>query len=82
MKLLNGFNVSSLAMGAGIVLLAPIAVPIIGSVLKPLAKAMIKGGLMAYETAKVSLAETRETIEDLAAEAQAEIDHQPAQKQE
>lgn len=80
MKLLNGFNVGSLAMGAGIVLLAPIAVPIIGSVLKPVAKAMIKGGLIAYESAKVSLAETRETIEDLAAEARAEIAQQPAQE--
>jgi hypothetical protein len=39
---------------------------------------MIKGGLVAYESAKVSLAETRETLEDLAAEAKAEISQQPA----
>lgn len=74
MRLLgNSFNVSSLAVGAGVVLLAPVVIPVVGAVLKPLAKAVIKGGLMAYEGAKVSVAETKETIEDLAAEAKAEI---------
>jgi hypothetical protein len=70
MKLLNGsLSVSSLAVGAGVVLLAPIVIPVVGAVLKPVAKAVIKGGLLAYEGAKVSIAETKETIEDLAAEA-------------
>jgi Protein of unknown function (DUF5132) len=69
----NGLNVGSLAVGAGIVLLAPVVIPVIGAVLKPVAKALIKGGIMAYEGAKVSIAETRETLEDIAAEAKAEI---------
>lgn len=74
MRLLgNGLSVSSLAVGAGVILLAPVVIPVIGSVLKPIAKAAIKGGMMAYEGAKVSMAETKETIEDLAAEAKAEI---------
>jgi hypothetical protein len=73
MKLFNGFDVGSLAIGVGVVLLAPVIVPIIGSVLKPLAKGVIKGGLLAYEGAKVSIAETKETFEDIAAEAKAEI---------
>ena len=74
MKILgNGFNIGSLALGAGVVLLAPVAIPVLGSVLKPVAKALIKGGIMAYEGAKVSIAETRETLEDIAAEAKAEI---------
>lgn len=74
MRLLgNSFNVSSLAVGAGVVLLAPVVIPVVGAILKPLAKAVIKGGVMAYEGAKVSVAETKETIEDLAAEAKAEI---------
>ncbi|MFZ2040174.1 MAG: DUF5132 domain-containing protein, partial [Desulfobacterales bacterium] len=64
MKLFNGFDVGSLAIGVGVVLLAPVIVPIIGSVLKPLAKGIIKGGLLAYEGAKVSIAETKETFED------------------
>jgi hypothetical protein len=78
MKLINGFSAGSLAVGAGVVLLAPIVIPMIGAILKPLAKAIIKGGLIAYEGAKVSLAETKETIEDLAAEAKAEMAQQPA----
>jgi hypothetical protein len=69
----NGISMSSLAVGAGVVLLAPVVIPVIGSVLKPIAKAVIKGGIMAYEGAKVSVAEAKETIEDLAAEAKAEI---------
>ncbi len=76
----NGFNVSSLALGAGIILLAPAVLPVVGAVLKPLAKAVIKGGIMAYESAKLSVAETRETIEDLAAEAKAEISQQGSAK--
>jgi hypothetical protein len=69
----NGLNVGSLAVGAGVILLAPVVLPVVGAVLKPLAKAVIKGGIMAYEGAKVSVAETKETIEDLAAEAKTEI---------
>jgi len=80
MKLFNGFDVGSLAIGVGVVLLAPVIVPIIGSVLKPLAKGIIKGGLLAYEGAKVSIAETKETFEDIAAEAKAEIAHTGAEK--
>jgi hypothetical protein len=63
----------AVAIGAAAVLLAPIVLPVIASVLKPVAKGVIKGGILAFEGAKVALAETKETIEDLAAEAKAEI---------
>jgi hypothetical protein len=69
----NSMSMGSIAMGAGVVLLAPVVIPIVGAVLKPLAKAVIKGGIMAYDGAKVTIAETKETIEDLTAEAKAEI---------
>ena len=70
----NGFKMrGSLVVGAGIVLLAPIVVPVVASVLKPIAKAAIKGGLLAYGKAKESIAETMETVEDLAVEAKAEL---------
>jgi hypothetical protein len=62
-----------MAIGAGAVLLAPIVIPVVASVMKPLAKAVIKGGLLAYENAKIAIAETSETIEDIAAEARSEI---------
>ena len=74
MKIWNGgLSVGGLAVGAGVVLLAPVIVPVIGSILKPLIKAVIKGGILAYEGTKLTIAETKETIEDLAAEAKAEI---------
>jgi hypothetical protein len=45
-----------------------------------LAKAVIKGGLIAYEGARVSIDEARETLEDLAAEAKAEISEEKTSK--
>jgi Protein of unknown function (DUF5132) len=63
----------AVVIGAAVVLLAPVVLPVIAGVLKPVAKGVIKGGLLAYEGAKVALAETKETIEDIAAEAKAEI---------
>lgn len=77
MKIFNGgLSVGSLAVGAGVVLLAPVIIPVIGGILKPVAKAVIKGGLLAYEGTKVSIAEAKETLEDLAAEAKSEMSHE------
>ena len=64
---------SAMAIGAGVVLLAPIVIPVVASVMKPLAKAVIKGGMLAFENARIAVAETKETIEDIAAEARSEI---------
>ena len=73
MKIINGLSLGSLAIGAGVVLLAPVVIPVLGAALKPLAKAVIKGSILAYEGVKVSIAETKETLEDIAAEAKSEI---------
>jgi hypothetical protein len=62
-----------MAIGAGAVFLAPILLPMIAGVLRPVAKAAIKGGILAFENAKVAVAETKETFEDIAAEARAEV---------
>jgi hypothetical protein len=64
---------SAIAIGAGAVLLAPFVIPVVASVVKPLLKAVIKGGMLAYENARIAVAETKETIEDITAEARAEI---------
>jgi hypothetical protein len=60
-------------LGAGAVLLAPLVMPVVAGVLKPVLKGSIKGGLLAYEKIKVTAAEAVEAVEDLAAEAKAEI---------
>jgi hypothetical protein len=69
-------------MGAGVVLLAPVAVSLIGSLMRPVAKAAIKGGLMVYDKGREIAAETQESIEDIAAEAKAELAEQRGVKVE
>jgi hypothetical protein len=77
MKILGAYvSPTALAIGAGAVLLAPIILPFVAGILRPLAKAAIKGGLIAYEKAKVLSTEAVESLEDLAAEAKAEVAQQ------
>jgi hypothetical protein len=63
----------ALVIGAAAVLLAPILLPVVAGIVRPIAKGLIKGGILAYEGVKVAVAEAQETIEDVAAEAAAEI---------
>ena len=69
-------------LGVGAVLLAPVVIPVVAGVLKPVAKAAIKGGLITYHKVKESTSEAIESIEDLAAEAKAEVAEKgvPAEK--
>jgi hypothetical protein len=69
----NAISLRNVAVGAGVVLLAPVAVSLIGSLMRPIAKAAIKSGLMVYDKGREMAAETRESIEDLTAEAKAEL---------
>lgn len=72
----NGFKgniFGGLAIGIGVAILAPVVVPILASVAKPIAKAAIKGGIMLYEKGKEAVAEAGEVVEDLVAEAKAEM---------
>lgn len=62
-----------LIAGIGAVLLAPVLLPVIAGVGKPIAKTIIKGGIVAYEKSKGAFAELGETWEDIVAEAKAEI---------
>jgi hypothetical protein len=78
MKLLNSMGGgmklgTGLALGAAAVLLAPVILPVAAGVLRTLTKASIKGGLLMYEKGKIAMAEAKETMDDLAAEAKAEL---------
>jgi hypothetical protein len=68
----------AIVFGIGALLLAPTVI----SLLKPVAKATIKTGVVLYEKTKSSLAETAEVLGDIVAEAKAEViaerDHQVA----
>lgn len=59
--------------GIAAIVLLPVLVPVVAGVGKPLAKAAIKGGIILYEKGKGVIAEVGETLEDLVAEAKAEL---------
>jgi hypothetical protein len=71
---LKGNIITGLAIGVGTAILAPVVIPMIASIAKPLAKAAIKGGIMLYEKNRELIAEATEVVEDLVAEAKAELD--------
>ncbi|RJR46769.1 MAG: DUF5132 domain-containing protein [Desulfobacteraceae bacterium] len=75
MKLISlpGDIVGGVAIGAAAVILGPVLLPVASGILKSFAKIAIKGGLIAYERGKVAMAEAQEAVEDITAEAKAEL---------
>ena len=71
--LLEDLGIPGIAAGLGAVVLAPVLIPAVAKASKPVAKALIKGGIIAYEKSKSALAETGEVLEDLVAEVKAEL---------
>lgn len=61
------------AIGVASIILAPVLIPAAGNVVKPVIKGGIKGGILLYHRSRTALAEAYETLEDLAAEAKAEL---------
>jgi Protein of unknown function (DUF5132) len=60
--------IPSVAVGVGII----VATPFLIRLLKPVAKAAIRGGFSFYEKSKFAVAETAEALGDVVAEARAE----------
>ena len=65
----GGNIVAGLAIGVGAVVLAPVVIP----ALRPIAKSVIKVGLIAYDQGRVALADVNEHTGDIMAEARAEL---------
>lgn len=76
---LKGNILTGLAIGIGASVLAPAVIPVLANIVKPLAKAALKGGIVLYEKGLETFAETKEVIEDLVAEAKAELAEAKAQ---
>lgn len=70
---LKGNILTGLAIGIGASVLAPAVIPVLANVVKPLAKAALKGGIVLYEKGLETFAETKEVVEDLIAEAKSEL---------
>jgi hypothetical protein len=63
-----------IAIGIGVAILAPLLLPTVAKAARPLARAAIKSGLLLFEKGRETAAELGEVMEDLLAEAQAEIE--------
>jgi hypothetical protein len=76
-NVIEGFGsswVPSVLVGVGVALMAPVVVPALAAGMRPLAKAVIKGGIMAYDKGAEALAEAGEQLSDLMAEVRSELD--------
>lgn len=64
---------TGVAIAAGAIILAPIVVPVLVGVGRPLVKTVIKTGIVLYERGVETAAEVGEAVEDIVAEARAEL---------
>ncbi|MGA2400169.1 MAG: DUF5132 domain-containing protein [Syntrophobacteraceae bacterium] len=70
----NGLKIGTpVLIGIGALILAPVLIPVVGAVVKPLAKATIKGGLSLVQKGRELISETVEVFEDISAEVKAEL---------
>ncbi len=69
--LFSGWGTTVL-IGVGVALAAPALLPVIGTVVRPVAKGLIKGGLYLADTLQEVVAESGEQLSDLIAEVKAE----------
>ena len=71
--------VPSALVGIGAVLLAPVVVPAVSNGVKPLAKTLVKGGLLVADTIYGAVAGLGEQFNDIVAEARSEMGTTAAQ---
>ena len=69
----GGSLMSNLLIGAAAVVLAPIVVPAILAGMRPVAKTVVKGGVLVYDKAREMVAEVGEQMGDIVAEARSEL---------
>ncbi|MCS6878938.1 MAG: DUF5132 domain-containing protein [Geminicoccaceae bacterium] len=71
---------TGLVVGAATLALAPVLLPAIARVGRPIAKAAIKGVILAWQTTQETVAELAEAAEDMLAEARAELEQETAEQ--
>ncbi|HEV3104649.1 MAG TPA: DUF5132 domain-containing protein [Trinickia sp.] len=70
----KGNVLAGLVVGVGAIVVAPILLPVVAAVSRPLAKSTIKTGVILFEKGREAAAEMTEVFEDLVAEARAELE--------
>lgn len=71
---LKGDTGKGIAIGIGIAILAPVAIAVLSGAARPVARAALKSGILLYEKGREKVAEFGEEIDDLTAEARAEME--------
>lgn len=71
--LLKSETGKGMAIGLGAALLAPMAIAALSGVARPLARAVVKSGIVLYEKGREAMAEVGEVVDDLVAEARSEL---------
>ncbi|HAG83184.1 MAG TPA: DUF5132 domain-containing protein [Cyanobacteria bacterium UBA11162] len=66
-------NNRAVLIGIGAIALAPILIPAVAKIGKPLLKAAVKGTLSFYEKSQIALSEAGEVLRDVVAESKAEL---------
>jgi hypothetical protein len=77
MDLFRSNIVIGIGAAIGATLLAPVLIPVLSSVGRPLAKTVIRSGLMLYEKTREAVAGAGEMLEDLVAEVRVEEAQRP-----
>jgi hypothetical protein len=72
----KGNVVMTMAVGVGAAILAPVLVPALSQIVRPAAKAAIKGGYVLYQRGREQVAELGQLTEDIVAEARAELEEE------
>ncbi len=70
----KGNVLAGLAVGVGAVILAPVVLPVLVAVSRPVAKSAIKTGVILFDKGREAAAEMTEVFEDMVAEARAELE--------
>jgi len=65
---------TGLIIGLGTIILGPLVIPIVGRIVKPVAKAAIKGGICLFEAGKKGVSGAGESLSGLVAEVRGEIE--------
>lgn len=71
---LKGNVLAGLLVGVGVVVLAPVVLPVLVAVSRPVAKSAIKTGVILFDKGREAAAEMTEVFEDLVAEARSELE--------
>ena len=70
---------TTLAVGVGVAVVGPILTPILGGILRPVAKTVIKAGMMAVDAGREGAGRLNEMSGDIVAEARSELNESRAE---